>query len=115
MIAPKRATGDVYEARALVFLQKQGLSLVARNWTCRDGEIDLVMREHATLVFVEVRRRASQQFGGALQSIAGGKSQRLSRAVEQYLARLPQAPVCRVDAVSFEGSDTPVWTKNVLG
>jgi putative endonuclease len=115
VISPKRATGDGYEAIALAFLQTQGLTLIAKNWACRDGEIDLIMRDRTTLVFVEVRKRASQRFGGALQSIAGAKSQRLSSAVEQYLARLPQVPVCRVDAVSFEGDDTPVWTKNLLG
>lgn len=115
MSAAKRDIGDHYEALALAFLRAQGLTLIAKNWLCREGEIDLVLREGATIVFVEVRQRASQQFGGALQSIAGGKSQRLSRAVAQYLSRLPQLPACRVDAVSFEGNDKPVWTKNILG
>ncbi len=114
MITEKRATGDEFESRALQFLQKNGLTLVTRNWQCRVGEIDLVMREGATLVFVEVRKRSSQAFGGALQSIAGKKSARMRRAVELYLSQLPQVPDCRVDAVSFEQDNRPTWTKNIL-
>jgi putative endonuclease len=110
----KRATGDEFESRALTFLQTQGLVLVKKNWQCKAGEIDLVMREGAILVFVEVRKRSSQAFGGALQSIAGGKSVRLGRAVETYLAQLPRVPDCRIDAVSFEQDNKPTWTKNIL-
>jgi putative endonuclease len=110
----KRAEGDEYETRALQFLQSNGLVLVKKNWQCRTGEIDLVMREGATLVFIEVRKRSSHSHGGALQSIAGAKSNRIRRAVDAYLALLPRVPDCRIDAVSFEQDDRPTWTRNVL-
>ena len=60
-----KSTGQFYEQQALVFLQQQGLQLVQQNYSCRFGEIDLVMREQQTLVFVEVKFRRSNQFGGA--------------------------------------------------
>jgi putative endonuclease len=114
VITAKRAAGDEFEAHALKFLQSQGLVLVKKNWQCRSGEIDLVMREGTTLVFVEVRKRSSQAYGGALQSIVNKKASRIGRAVETYLAQLPHVPNCRVDAVSFEQDDKPAWTKNIL-
>ncbi|MGL4231096.1 MAG: YraN family protein [Casimicrobium sp.] len=110
----KRARGDVYEARALAFLQSQGLSLVTRNWQSRSGEIDLVMRDGTTLVFVEVRKRSSAAFGGALQSIDAGKTSRIERTAATYLAKLPMRPDYRIDAVAFEANDEPTWIQNIL-
>jgi putative endonuclease len=115
VITKKRAHGDEYEARALQYLQANGLTLVKQNWHCGVGEIDLIMRDGTTLVFIEVRKRSSHAYGGALQSIAGGKTNRIRRAVDAYLSQLPRVPDCRVDAVSFEQDDRPLWTKNVLG
>lgn len=115
MTTAKRATGDAFEAKALDFLERAGLRLVAKNWSCRAGEIDLVMRDGETLVFVEVRKRSSLRFGGALQSIDAGKSKRLTLAVDAYLSRLPRVPQVRVDAIGFDANDQPQWTKHLLG
>jgi putative endonuclease len=110
----KRATGDDFEARALAFLQSHDLVLVTRNWRSATGEIDLVMREGETLVFVEVRKRSSTLYGGALQSITNAKATRIARTASSYLSRLPSPPHSRIDAVSFDANNEPVWTKNIL-
>ena len=106
--------GERYEREAEALLMAHGLTLVERNWHCRFGEIDLIMRDGATLVFVEVRRRNSQRFGGSAASIGREKQARIERAAELYLSRLPTTPACRVDAVLFDALSAPRWLKNVL-
>jgi putative endonuclease len=111
----RRADGDAHESIALAFLERNGLSLVTRNWQCKQGEIDLVMRDAATLIFVEVRKRQSAEFGGAAASIDSSKSKRVERAVNAYLGALPARPDFRIDAVVFDGGNrTPQWVKNVF-
>lgn len=109
--------GDSYEREAEALLQAAGLSLVVRNWHCRFGEIDLIMKDGATLVFVEVRKRGSEQFGGAIASIGPQKQAKLRRAMEFYLSTLIRTPACRVDAVLFDGraAGAPQWEKNIFG
>jgi putative endonuclease len=100
----RSAAGAAAEELAARFLAQRGLRVVARNYRCRGGEIDLVCREGATLVFVEVRLRTSQSFGGAAASITAAKRQRLVRAAGHYLAGRP-LPRCRFDAVLLDGLD----------
>lgn len=102
--------GEGAEARALAHLQAHGLRLEARNYRVargpgrRGGEIDLIMREaDGTLVFVEVRARASNRHGGAAASIGAAKRASLVFAARCYLARWPQPPRCRFDVVAIEG------------
>ena len=99
--------GDAAEDRALAHLLGQGLRLVARNYRTPGrggGEIDLILRERdGTLVFVEVRQRASRGFGGAAGSIGWRKQQRIVFAARHYLMRLRQEPPCRFDVISMEG------------
>lgn len=83
----RRARGDAAERQAEAQLKKAGLRTLARNFQCRWGEIDLVMRDGQTLVFVEVRRRRSTEFGGAIGSITRHKQRRIVRAASEYLAR----------------------------
>lgn len=101
-----KAAGDAAEDRALAHLQAAGLQLVARNYRTPGrggGEIDLVMREpDGTLVFVEVRRRASKAYGGAAASVAWTKQRRIVLAARHYLLRLRQPPPCRFDVVGIE-------------
>lgn len=110
----KSDAGERYEHAAEALLKASGLTLVERNWRCRFGEIDLIMRDGATLVFVEVRQRNSQRFGGAAASIGRDKQARIERAVGLYLSRLPTMPACRVDAVLFDGSSAPLWLRNIF-
>ena len=94
-----RARGRHAEDIAATFLQQQGLALVARNYQCRFGEIDLIARDGDTLVFVEVRMRANDAFGGAAASITARKRDKLLRTARHYLSGLARTPACRFDAV----------------
>jgi putative endonuclease len=110
----KSLLGQTAESRAAAFLQVNGLKLVARNWRCRFGEIDLVMQDGATLVFVEVRLRSRSDFGGAAASVTPAKQRRLLAAARQYLATLKAMPPCRFDVVALSGSGSPEWIKNAF-
>ena len=109
----RRARGDAAEAAALAMLQAHGLQLLARNAASRGGELDLVMRDGTTVVFVEVRYRASQRYGGGAASVDAGKRRRLVHAARAFLAGHPQmadAP-CRFDVVDADGDpDAPTLT-----
>ncbi|MEO8249000.1 MAG: YraN family protein [Burkholderiales bacterium] len=101
-----KQTGDAAEDRALAHLMQAGLALVTRNFRTPGrggGEIDLVMRgTDGTLVFVEVRRRASASHGGAGASIGSVKQRRIVFAARHYLMRFGQPPPCRFDVVLVE-------------
>ena len=112
-----KSIGDAAEARALVWLQAQGLVLVQRNYRvargprARGGEIDLIMRERSgELVFVEVRSRSDSRYGGAAASVSAGKRQRIIFAAHHYLAALASLPPCRFDVLALEG-DQVSWLK----
>jgi putative endonuclease len=99
--------GDAAEQAALAYLQRQGLYLLQRNFKTPGrggGEIDLIMRQgDGTLVFVEVRQRSGAAHGGAGGSIGVAKQRRIVFAARHYLARWPQWPPCRFDAVLVHG------------
>jgi len=104
------------EAMAAAFLEKRGLKIVARNYRCRLGEIDLVARDGATTVFVEVRRRASSAFGGAAASITSAKRLKLLKAARHYLSRLRAMPQCRFDALLIQGDPPQIeWIRDAFG
>lgn len=84
------------------------------NYRCRFGEIDLVMRDGEALVFVEVRMRSREGFGGAAASIDWRKREKLVRAARHYLSRLPQVPACRFDAVLIDGEGRPQWIRSAF-
>lgn len=115
-ITTKQA-GDAAEDRALAHLVANGLKLLARNYRTPGrggGEIDLVMREPGgTLVFVEVRQRASRSFGGAAASIGHMKQRRIIFAARHYLMRLAQQPACRFDVVSVEAGNVE-WLRGAF-
>ncbi|HEY6984808.1 MAG TPA: YraN family protein [Rhodanobacteraceae bacterium] len=116
--ATARAAGARYEDIALAHLERAGLVLIVRNFSCRYGEIDLVMRERDTVVFVEVRYRRTGQFGDGVDSVSAGKRTRLVRAAGAFLAehpRLAQAP-CRFDVLAIAGDarTPPDWRRNAF-
>ena len=78
-------TGLDAERLAATFLANHGLKMVVQNYHCRFGEIDLIMTDASTLVFVEVRLRSSSQFGGAAASITLQKQQKLILTAQYYL------------------------------
>jgi putative endonuclease len=117
----RAASGDEGEALALRHLQQQGLELVQRNYRvargpgARAGEIDLVMRERdGTLVFVEVRRRARRDHGGAAASVTPAKQRSLIYAAQHYLARLRSVPPCRFDVVAIDDGLAPEWIRGAF-
>ena len=110
----KSLLGQDAESRAAAFLQARGLKLLTRNWRCRFGEIDLVMQDGATLVFVEVRLRSRSDFGGAAASVTPAKQKKLLAAARQYLATLPTLPPCRFDVLALSGDGTPDWLRNAF-
>ncbi len=107
--------GTWAEDAAAAFLVERGLELLQRNYRCRFGEIDLVLRDAGTLVFAEVRYRGSHSFGGAGESITAGKRKKLLRAARHYMAAHNEFPACRFDAVLLNG-DTPQvdWVVNAF-
>ncbi len=110
MSTAAQLAGAGAEDQAARFLASRGLTIVERNFRTRLGEIDLVAREGATLVFVEVRYRASGGYGGALESVTGAKRARIVAAANQYLARLGAEPPCRFDVVALE-EGAPQWIR----
>ena len=100
---------------AVQFLEARGLTILTRNYRCKLGEIDLVARDGATTVFVEVRRRQSSAFGGAAASITSAKRRKLVNAARHYLSRLTTPPQCRFDALLIEGEPPRVeWIRNAF-
>lgn len=106
-LSPKQQQGQLAESCALAFLQKKDLLLIERNAQYKVGELDIIMRDGDTLVFVEVRQRKSNLFGGAAQSIDRRKMKKCALAAQCWLkqnsqfARMP----CRFDAVLLTGSE----------
>jgi putative endonuclease len=104
--ATTRDTGSRWEDAVLAWLQRAGLVLVARNFTCRYGEIDLVMRDRDQIAFIEVRYRGDDVHGGGTVSVGAGKRAKLVRAAAVYLQHNPAlaAMTCRFDVVGCSGT-----------
>lgn len=99
--------GQKAEARAYRFLRKQGLALIARNYHSPYGEIDLIMRQQETLVFIEVRYRRNQAFGLAAETVDWRKQKKLRATAEHYLQneKSSRDRPCRFDVVSLGGDN----------
>jgi putative endonuclease len=101
----RRALGRAAEEYAAAYLQRRGYVIVARNWRCAAGELDLVARDGAVLVFVEVRA-SRQHLGRALESIGPVKQRRLAELAYCYLATHPPAPSdWRIDVIALAWRD----------
>lgn len=109
----RQIAGEAAEDRALHHLQQHGLTLVQRNFRCKGGEIDLIMRERESLVFVEVRKRADTRYGGAAASVTARKQARLVLAAQLFLQRYRMPPPCRFDVVAIDG-DRMNWVQNAI-
>lgn len=109
-----KQAGDAAEEQALRYLQGQGLRLLERNYRTPGrggGEVDLIMTQgDGTLVFVEVRQRASTRHGGAAASVSAVKQRRLILAARHYLLRWRSPPPCRFDVVAIE-TEGVLWLK----
>ncbi len=106
-------TGKEAEDRALSYLEQNGLSLIQRNYRSRYGEIDLIMKDGGTIVFIEVRYRRNKTFGGASLSVTFQKQQRLLTTAAQFLQQHAPHYPARMDVLALEGNDIE-WIKNAF-
>lgn len=97
-------------------MRRAGLQVLARNWRCRHGEIDLIARDGGTLVFAEVRLRRDARYGGAAESITAAKRARLVAAARLYLAGKPEQD-CRFDVLLLDALDAGRvrWLRDAFG
>jgi len=104
-VSNTRQRGRHWEAVAEALLRRRGLRLLARNYACRGGEIDLVMLDGPVLVFVEVRYRSRDHYGSGADTVTATKQRRIVCAARHYLARHRQRSrlPCRFDVVSIGG------------
>ena len=110
-------TGQRAEAVAAAYLREHGLYLLDRNYRCKLGEIDLVMREGELLVFVEVRYRSSGRFGHAVQTVDLNKQRKLTRAARMFLLtnQIPATTRCRFDVVGINAvADDIDWVRDAF-
>lgn len=106
--------GKKAEDVACSFLIKNGLVLVTRNYRCRFGEIDLVMKDADMLVFVEVRYRKNNIFGDGAESVDQDKQRKLIFTANQYLQEHPSSMPVRFDVIALSADQTPQWINNAF-
>ena len=103
---PKIGTpGQVAENKAAKFLVKKGLVLIQKNFHCRHGEIDLIMRDKEVIVFVEVRFRHNNHYGNGAESVTIHKQSKLIKTAQTYLMKNKLDEVaCRFDVIGLSGN-----------
>jgi putative endonuclease len=107
--------GEAAELACCKYLKSQGLKLVEKNFSCRSGEIDIIMLDSSTLVFVEVRFRKNNTFGGGLESITQAKQRKLRNTAELYLQQNNQYKNARFDVVSMsKNNQTKLIKQNYI-
>jgi putative endonuclease len=114
----RQRAGDAAEEAACVRLEAAGCRILGRNVRHREGEIDIVADDGGTLVFVEVRMRRSERFGGAGGSIDVSKRRRLVRAAQHYLllhySAGSRVPPCRFDVFTADGDGIREWIRDAF-
>lgn len=108
------------EARAQAYLEQQGLTTWMKNYRCKTGEIDLIMCEGDTLVFVEVRLRTNRFFSSAAESITPAKRQKMIRTAQRFLQErgLVDKHACRFDIIALDAKGQhakPEWIRDAFG
>ena len=113
--------GQYAENLALNYLQEQGLTRLQENFSCKHGEIDLIMRDNEFIVFIEVRYRKKTQFGHPLETINYAKQKKIIKTIQFFLIKNPQFNqlACRIDAVALNSQDQSRqvqidWIKNAI-
>ncbi|KND84781.1 hypothetical protein SCC4092_0202000 [Aggregatibacter actinomycetemcomitans serotype b str. SCC4092] len=118
MLSPKRQQGARFEQKARLFLESKDMKFLAANQNFKCGELDLIMLEQNTIVFVEVRQRKNDHFGSAVESVDWQKQQRWLNAAALWLAQREQSledTDCRFDLVAFGKTDQDIqWISNFL-
>lgn len=113
----ERGNGARAERLAEAFLVGQGLEPIAQNYRTRRGEIDLIMRDGRTLVFVEVRLRSNRSYGDGMDSVTARKRMRIVAAAQAYLQSLGRTPACRFDVIALSTLDASSieWLRDAFG
>ena len=111
---PHLYKGEQAEEQAYNFLITKGFKPVFRNYRCKLGEIDLIMEDDKTLVFIEVRYRKTDKFGSALESITARKQSRIIAATQCYLAANRTNQPVRFDVVAISGDNSINWIRNAF-
>ncbi len=110
--------GRIAEQLARDYLQARGLTCITGNYRCRYGEIDLIMRDHDTLVFIEVRYRRNTAFGGSTASINRAKISKLLRTASHYLQQKNISTMAvRLDVIAIDAQLSArkiKWIKNAI-
>jgi putative endonuclease len=106
--------GENAEDQAHDFLLSKGLKPVCRNYRCKQGELDLVMRDQQALVIIEVRYRKSDIYGSALESVTASKQARIIATTHHYLSTLRVDCPLRFDVVAISGKGDINWIKNAF-
>lgn len=118
MRTDKQLVGDEAEGLAVTLMERAGLRVLERNYRVRGGEIDCIALDGETLVFVEVRYRKNQRFGGAAASVDQRKQQRIIHAAQIYLMKNPRQAhrPCRFDCVLLDtlDCDASEWIKDAF-
>jgi len=115
MAQNKRKTGSHYEEQVAAFLEERGFTILERNFRCRSGEIDLIARDGAYLVFIEVKYRKNSDCGTSLEAIDYKKAFQIRKIAGIYLyqKRYPENVPCRFDAAGVDG-DKITYIKNAF-
>ena len=109
--------GLIYERSAETFLQQSGLELIERNFRGSYGEIDLIMLDRQTLVFIEVRQRSKSRFYSAAASVSARKQSRIIKTALAFLNANPKyhSFFCRFDVLAYRNrSESPLWIKSAF-
>lgn len=112
----KQIIGDDAEQQARTFLESRGLSYIESNFSIKQGEIDLIMRDQDYLVFIEVRWRERPHYGDSLESITPTKQRRIIKTAEYYLQQKKSLNEedCRFDVIGFDQQGKIIWIKNAF-
>jgi putative endonuclease len=112
--------GQITELFAQRYLTQQGLTLIEKNYHCRQGEVDLIMLDGDTYVFIEVKYRKSMTFGGAISAVPASKQKKIKHCVTFYLHQAglnEYNTACRLDVIALEGDINQPhinWLKNAF-
>lgn len=111
----KRVQGEYFEKLALDFLEKEGFSLLDKNFYCKYGEIDIILRKSDLIVFVEVKQRSSKNFGSGFEAISSTKQKRMYLTAQTFLYKHNLKNFnFRFDAVVFDENNRYNWIKNIM-
>lgn len=111
----RKILGNKAEDQACQYLQSKGLTLITSNFATKAGEVDLIMKDTDTLVFIEVRYRKDARFGGAAASVTSKKQQRIIKAALAYQQCHSPQSAMRFDVVAIEGADMEInWIKSAF-